>query len=147
MNGNPTPAIKARRRNLDVFSAFLVISFSIGLVRFRQAYKISKALTSFFFHFFGFFLNDEMRVFVARSSPLAKEVRVLTSFFLRFFEPENAARNLRSRGESYSRFAGGWNPKSVCSFSHSQSTNQSCLIEAALSATNVSAFSTLPFKQ
>jgi hypothetical protein len=45
------------------------------------------------------------------------------------------------------QFAGGWNPKSVCSFSHSQSTNQSFLIEAALSATNVSALSTLPFKQ
>ncbi len=38
MNGNPTPAIKARRTNLNVFSAFLIISFSIGLVRFRQAY-------------------------------------------------------------------------------------------------------------
>ena len=38
INGNPTPAIKARRPNLNVFSAFLtIISFSIGLVRFRQA--------------------------------------------------------------------------------------------------------------
>jgi hypothetical protein len=55
INGNPTPAIKARRTNLNVFSAFCVISFSIGLVRFRQAYKISKALTSFFFTFLNFF--------------------------------------------------------------------------------------------
>src|SRR5436190_5501974 len=31
INGNPTPAIKARRTNLNVFSAFCVISFSIGL--------------------------------------------------------------------------------------------------------------------
>src|SRR5436190_12435820 len=38
MNGNPTPAIKARRTNLNVFSAFLVISFSIGLVRFQHGY-------------------------------------------------------------------------------------------------------------
>ena len=38
MKGNPTLAIKARRTNLNVFSAFCVISFSIGLVRFRQAY-------------------------------------------------------------------------------------------------------------
>src|SRR6516162_10958343 len=37
INGNPTPAIKARRTNLNVFSAFFVISFSIGLVRFGQA--------------------------------------------------------------------------------------------------------------
>src|SRR5215831_13156299 len=49
INGNPTPAIKARRTNLNVFSAFCVIGFSIGLVRFGQAYKISKAVTSFFF--------------------------------------------------------------------------------------------------
>jgi hypothetical protein len=38
MNGNPTPAMRASRTNLNVFSAFLVISFSIGLVRFRQGY-------------------------------------------------------------------------------------------------------------
>src|SRR6266481_956672 len=38
MNGNPTLAIRASRTNLNVFSAFLVISFSIGLVRFRQGY-------------------------------------------------------------------------------------------------------------
>jgi hypothetical protein len=38
MNGNPTLAIKASRTNLNVFSAFLVISFSIGLVRFQHAY-------------------------------------------------------------------------------------------------------------
>src|SRR5215468_4345170 len=44
INGNPTPAIKARRTNLNVFSAFCVISFSIGLVRFGQPYKISEAL-------------------------------------------------------------------------------------------------------
>jgi hypothetical protein len=29
MNGNPTPAIKARRTNLNVFIAVCVISFSI----------------------------------------------------------------------------------------------------------------------
>jgi hypothetical protein len=29
MNGNPTPAIKARRTNLNVFSAVCIISFSI----------------------------------------------------------------------------------------------------------------------
>jgi hypothetical protein len=38
INGNPTLAIKARRTNLNIFSAFGVISFSIGLVRFRQDY-------------------------------------------------------------------------------------------------------------
>src|SRR6476620_11233897 len=38
INGNPTPAIKARRTNLNVFSALCVISFSIGLVRFQEAY-------------------------------------------------------------------------------------------------------------
>src|SRR5262249_11343576 len=55
INGNPTLALQARRTNLDVLRAFCVISFSIGLVRFRQAYKISKALTSFFFTFLNFF--------------------------------------------------------------------------------------------
>jgi hypothetical protein len=30
MNGNPTPAMKTRRTNLNVFIAVCVISFSIG---------------------------------------------------------------------------------------------------------------------
>jgi hypothetical protein len=84
INENPTPASKARRTNLDVFSAFCVISFSIGLVRFRQAYKVSKALTSFFFTFFEFFLNDGMMAFVARSSPLTEGAKVWQAFFSLF---------------------------------------------------------------
>src|SRR5437773_11528063 len=38
MNANPTAAVEASRTNLNVLSAFCVISFSIGLVRFRQGY-------------------------------------------------------------------------------------------------------------
>src|SRR6476659_4562596 len=38
INGNPTLAIKARRTNLNVFSALCVISFSVGLVRFQHGY-------------------------------------------------------------------------------------------------------------
>jgi hypothetical protein len=45
------------------------------------------------------------------------------------------------------RHRGGRNPKSVSNFAQSQSTNQSFLIEPALAAASVSAFSTLPFKQ
>src|SRR5437773_4728762 len=88
MNGNPTPAMSASRTNLNVFSAFLVISFSIGLVRFRQGYSISKALTSFFFTFFEVFLNGQTGLFVARSSGLAEEVngwQAFFSVFLKFF--------------------------------------------------------------
>jgi hypothetical protein len=36
MNGNPTLATSAMRTNPSLFSTFLIISFSIGLVRFRQ---------------------------------------------------------------------------------------------------------------
>src|SRR5439155_10901905 len=88
MNGNPTLATRASRTNLNVFSAFLVISFSIGLVRFRQGYSISKALTSFFFTFFEVFLNGQTGLFVARSSGLAEEVngwQAFFSVFLKFF--------------------------------------------------------------
>src|SRR5438094_10395060 len=86
MNGNPTPAMSASRTNLNVFSAFLVISFSIGLVRFRQGYSISKALTSFFFIFFEVFLNGQTGLFVARSSGLAEEANGWQAFFSVFFE-------------------------------------------------------------
>src|SRR5213078_99710 len=86
MRGNPTLAIKADRTNLNVFSALFVISFSIGLVRFRQAYSISKALTSFFFTFFEFFLNGQTGLFVARSSGLAEEANGWQAFFSVFFE-------------------------------------------------------------
>ena len=86
MNRNPTPAISASRTNLNVFSAFLVISFSIGLVRFRQAYSISKGLTSFFFTFFEVFLNGQTGLFVARISGLAEEANGWQAFFSVFFE-------------------------------------------------------------
>src|SRR5437899_12693443 len=86
MNGNPTLARIARRTNLNVFSAFLVISFSIGLVRFRQGYSISRVLTSFFFTFSKLFLNGQMGVFVARISGLAEKARGWQAFFSVFFE-------------------------------------------------------------
>src|SRR5215470_1728953 len=44
LNGNPTPAIKARRTNVNVLSAFLIISFSIGLVRFAKLNDCSQSL-------------------------------------------------------------------------------------------------------
>src|SRR4029450_2508786 len=47
MKGNPTPAIKARRTNVNVFSAFLIISFSIGLVRFAKLNDCSRSLLRF----------------------------------------------------------------------------------------------------
>jgi len=78
--------MSASRTNLNVFSAFLVISFSIGLVRFRQGYSISKALTSFFFTFFEVFLNGQTGLFVARSSGLAEEANGWQAFFSVFFE-------------------------------------------------------------
>jgi hypothetical protein len=43
--------------------------------------------------------------------------------------------------------SGGWNPKSFSSLPQSQSTNESLLIAAALEAMQISALSTLPFKQ
>src|SRR6266542_963512 len=52
MNGNPTLATSAMRTNLNLFSTFLIISFSIGLVRFRWLYKTFRSLTSFFLIFF-----------------------------------------------------------------------------------------------
>src|SRR5215510_11801844 len=42
MNGNPTPAIKASRTNVNVFSAFLIISFSIDWVRFSKLNDFSR---------------------------------------------------------------------------------------------------------
>jgi len=42
---------------------------------------------------------------------------------------------------------GGRNPKSLSNFVHSQSMNQSLLIDPALSATSDSALPILPFKQ
>jgi hypothetical protein len=81
MNGNPTPAMRASRTNLNVFSAFLVISFSIGLVRFRQGYSISRVLTSFFFTFSKLFLNGKLGVFVARMSGLAEKAHGWQAFF------------------------------------------------------------------
>jgi hypothetical protein len=86
MNGNPTLARIARRTNLNVFSAFLVISFSIGLVRFRQGYSISRALTSFFFTFSKLFLNGKMGVFVARIPGLAEKANGWQAFFSVFFD-------------------------------------------------------------
>src|SRR6266536_1895008 len=86
MNGNPTLAIRASRTNLNVFSAFLVISFSIGLVRFRQGYKISKGLTSFFFTFFKLFLNGQTGLFVVRIPRLAEEANGWQAFFLSFLK-------------------------------------------------------------
>src|SRR5438105_7970939 len=38
MNGNPTLATNAMRTNPNLFSTFLIISFSIGLVRFKVAF-------------------------------------------------------------------------------------------------------------
>ena len=45
---------------------------------------MSVALTSFFFTFFQVFLNDEMRAFVARSSPLAEGAKGWQAFFSLF---------------------------------------------------------------
>src|SRR3954447_25203778 len=51
--GTPTPTARAERRDPSLLSTCLIISFSIGLVRFGgEQYGTSKIVTRFFFTFF-----------------------------------------------------------------------------------------------
>src|SRR6266513_6335239 len=72
IKGNPTVATKMAPRNPSLFSTFLVISFSIGLVRFLQDYSSCTRLTSFFFTFFKDFLNRQPGLFVGAHPRLLK---------------------------------------------------------------------------
>jgi len=81
---HPTLAMKAARRNPSLFSTFLVISFSIGLVRFLQDYSTCTALTSFFFTLFKVFLNGQSGLFVVVLLRLLEAKRADKLFF-RFF--------------------------------------------------------------
>ena len=54
--GSPTPTTRAERKDPNVFSTYLIISFSIGLVRFGgEDYRRFRGLTSLFFIFFKIF--------------------------------------------------------------------------------------------
>src|SRR3954465_8522379 len=57
--GIPTPATRAVRRDPNVCSTFLIISFSYGLVRFGgEDYRGLRGLTSLFFTFFKIVLTE-----------------------------------------------------------------------------------------
>src|SRR5215472_13097948 len=57
IKGNPTLATRAMRTNPSLSSTFFIISFSIGLVRFRSRLLNFGRPDKLFFHFFSTFFE------------------------------------------------------------------------------------------
>ena len=81
----PRHATKTAPRNPSLFSMFLVISFSIGLVRFWHALLNFLNTDKLFFHFFQSFFERSFGHTCRVKSPFNGTRQWLASFFFHFF--------------------------------------------------------------